>query len=84
MDRIGSLYVDNTTGISYRLISTYPHYADVTAAQAKASEEGRDFTKEDYDAVPLRASYTRQSLSGGVSTVDELPDLAMRVWQPAE
>lgn len=84
MDRIGSLYVDNNTGISYRLTGYYTHYMDVAEAQVKAAEEGRDFTKEDYDAVVKRPNYSMFSITGGAGSVDGLPSSAQRVWQPAQ
>jgi hypothetical protein len=80
MDRIGSLYIDYTTGISYRLVS---YTQDIVKLLAKERELGRAITQEELDAFPLLARYSELTLDGYGGQA-ALPAGAQRVWQPAE
>jgi hypothetical protein len=87
MDRIGSLYVDNTTGISYRLTMYITDFNAAWAAQRDAMQANPEITDDELrvliEALPQLPRYSMFSVTGGAGSVDVLPDTVQRIWQPA-
>jgi hypothetical protein len=86
MDRIGSLYLDSTTGISYRLTMYIDDFGVIWGVHKDALRENPDLTDEELralvESVPKLPRYSMFSITGGAGSVDVLPDTAQRVWQP--
>lgn len=80
-DKVGSLYIDNTTGITYRLTA---YIMDIPGIMEAEKEAERSFTAEEAHAFPLKPRYSMLDLQGFAGQVNTLPDLAMRIWQPID
>lgn len=86
MDLIGSLYLDSTTGISYRLTMYIDDFEAIWKKRFDLEKSGHECTDEDIqhivDETPKNPRYSMFSVTGFAGSVDALPAAAQRIWQP--